>query len=995
MFNFTGQIKPQRNINLSGSKDNNNRGSSSVLDSIRLNRMERQKDKLKSNSTFTIQRIYRGYITRKTVIKDAKLKLKQTIKKFVQVEEPSTKMVFDLVVSFILSKNKQEEISESVVNLLVCLYKEMPLVFLPFGNGFKYWDFALMKLSKVLSLLLPSDKLTTTFLLFMETNNISLAKRSSVEVIKNGYLDKILESQNLNEFLHLLELCLIQINNYNATQTTYFVEAIIRMMALQCMKSALSKSSSFGKNLGYLFRKNQLIMKHVSNFKRTSNINTEDEIQSLLTNFMLIKHNTQNENDRSLFDYHYLNFVNSLLEQLIYTNMKTIGSEPDENDDKIQKNISTTNYEISSPHVSKTLTSLLLDNDILYMLKSMVRRENTNASHIDFGYKKSIEVVSKYVVLIFIIFNEDKIKLNTFLYKLLLSTEVENELVKITFEYINTPELVKNIENINNNEQSKDPIDISCFIFSFFLLLVKENLQLLSSQRSSSTYQTTKSTISKTPLKDIDFEITYKILIQSAKCLFKKEYLDTVSNFIKNVTQELLEKIHELQLTNILAHKEDYKIQLPHNLINEIVEYLYEQSNMPQQHQKSLAPIKATIKYYSDIINNLPFLISFEQRNLILRNLIQTDKIKLNINPYFYRINTTIRRTHIFEDGFNSLNLPDGRLKTCVKITFVNEFGLHEEGIDGGGVFKEFMNNLLNQALDPNYGLFVVNDGNFVYPKPGQYSKQKQQLEQYSFLGRLIGKSIYEDTLMDVKFATFFLSKITSKRSTLNDISTVDSELYKGLMKLKNYEGDVEKDFGLNFTIDQNDFGVLRSIDLVKNGSQISVTNSNRLEYVYLVCNYHLNYKINKQCSHILKGIDEIVPLKWLRMFNQNEIQLIMSGTDAIIDINEMINNVVYSGEYTSNHPTIVMFWEVVKEMNNERVRKLLRFITSCPNLPLSGFKYFEPKICIQNSSDDQQRLPSASTCLNLLKLPQYNDINTLREKLLYCIDSNSGFELS
>ena len=40
-------------------------------------------------------------------------------------------------------------------------------------------------------------------------------------------------------------------------------------------------------------------------------------------------------------------------------------------------------------------------------------------------------------------------------------------------------------------------------------------------------------------------------------------------------------------------------------------------------------------------------------------------------------------------------------------------------------------------------------------------------------------------------------------------------------------------------------------------------------------------------------------------------------------------------------------------------------------------------------------RLPSAATCMNLLKLPRYESEQVLRDKLLYAIRSNSGFELS
>ena len=43
----------------------------------------------------------------------------------------------------------------------------------------------------------------------------------------------------------------------------------------------------------------------------------------------------------------------------------------------------------------------------------------------------------------------------------------------------------------------------------------------------------------------------------------------------------------------------------------------------------------------------------------------------------------------------------------------------------------------------------------------------------------------------------------------------------------------------------------------------------------------------------------------------------------------------------------------------------------------------------------DVDRLPSASTCYNMLKLPNYRRASTLREKLLYAAFSGAGFELS
>lgn len=53
------------------------------------------------------------------------------------------------------------------------------------------------------------------------------------------------------------------------------------------------------------------------------------------------------------------------------------------------------------------------------------------------------------------------------------------------------------------------------------------------------------------------------------------------------------------------------------------------------------------------------------------------------------------------------------------------------------------------------------------------------------------------------------------------------------------------------------------------------------------------------------------------------------------------------------------------------------------------------PVFCIHNGGTDLERLPTASTCMNLLKLPEFCDQNLMRNKLLYAIESSAGFELS
>ncbi|EPZ35887.1 HECT-domain-containing protein [Rozella allomycis CSF55] len=80
--------------------------------------------------------------------------------------------------------------------------------------------------------------------------------------------------------------------------------------------------------------------------------------------------------------------------------------------------------------------------------------------------------------------------------------------------------------------------------------------------------------------------------------------------------------------------------------------------------------------------------------------------------------------------------------------------------------------------------------------------------------------------------------------------------------------------------------------------------------------------------------------------------------------------------------------------MSEVEKRKVLKFVTSCPRPPLLGFSQLEPKFGIQSTGTDD-RLPSSSTCFNLLKLPRYTSKSVLKGKLLYAINSEAGFHLS
>ncbi|KAG8821912.1 hypothetical protein FRC18_011175 [Serendipita sp. 400] len=281
-----------------------------------------------------------------------------------------------------------------------------------------------------------------------------------------------------------------------------------------------------------------------------------------------------------------------------------------------------------------------------------------------------------------------------------------------------------------------------------------------------------------------------------------------------------------------------------------------------------------------------------------------------------------------------------------------------------------------------------------LYPNSHSYAKESHQLNWYRFIGRVLGKALYEGILVDVAFAGFFLAKWLGKQSFLDDLASLDPELYQGLIFLKNYPGNPEE-LSLDFSINEEDLGITRTIELKPGGASIPVTKDNRLEYIYLVSYYRLTAQIKQQCDAFFEGLSDIIDPKWLRMFNQQELKILVGGAEEPIDVDDWRKNAVYGGLYDENHPTVDMFWRVVESLDSQRRGKLLRFVTSCSRPPLLGFKELNPKFAIRDAGIDTSRLPTASTCVNLLKLPLYQDEETMRKKLLHAINSGAGFDLS
>ncbi|OQS06813.1 hypothetical protein THRCLA_01177 [Thraustotheca clavata] len=396
-----------------------------------------------------------------------------------------------------------------------------------------------------------------------------------------------------------------------------------------------------------------------------------------------------------------------------------------------------------------------------------------------------------------------------------------------------------------------------------------------------------------------------------------------------------------------------------------------------------------------NLLRHMPYLLMYADRVRLFETWVRQDRERYQAEGVpGYRIN--IRRGYILEDGLTKLNVIKGDLKKKIQVHFVNSAGGQEVGIDAGGLFKEFWTDLSQLAFDPNYGLFQCTKDQLLYPNPHSGMVHRAHLVLFEFLGRILGKALYEKIVVQPKFARFFLTKLLGRPNPWHDLPSLDPELYKNLSFLKTYDGDIS-DLGLTFSIGQDCFGVQKQIELIPGGGNVSVNSENRFRYIHLAANFYLNTQIRDQSAAFLIGLQDVIDPMWLNMFNEPELQVLISGSSVALDIHDLKQATVYAGGYFSQDKRIQWLWKALESFTPAEQSQFLRFVTSCQRAPILGFQSLHPPFCIQKItiSHDQDKLPSAATCFNTLKLPTYSSYKVLREKLRTSITSNAGFELT
>ncbi|CAJ0585555.1 unnamed protein product, partial [Mesorhabditis spiculigera] len=406
------------------------------------------------------------------------------------------------------------------------------------------------------------------------------------------------------------------------------------------------------------------------------------------------------------------------------------------------------------------------------------------------------------------------------------------------------------------------------------------------------------------------------------------------------------------------------------------------------------------------IMKSIPFVVTFRQRIKMFEEMLENDKDQHGISstdrghPMGRRIEVTVRRQSLYEDALDGLSLRNAAdMRYPMRVHMVNWAGLDEAGIDGGGIFREFLSELVRTAFDPERGFYVYTSDRMLYPNPLAPLIYEDYSRHYYFHGRIIAKLLYEKQLAEIRFADFFLAQLLGDKREKNvdiyHMKSYDPVLYEQLQKLKFYDKAQLAELELDFTIILEEFGAVKTVELLPGGSKMPVTMDNRLQYIQLYCNFLLYKRLERTVDSMRAGVANLFDMQFLAIFSPNEIQRIVSGADVDIDVEDMRRYTVVHTTNPDDDVFIERFWDIVRSrFDPEEKRALLKFITGCSRPPLDGFKSIHPQIGIQ-LVPHRDALPTAATCMNLLKLPMYKGIDEMESKIRYAINAGAGFELS
>ncbi|XP_063825049.1 E3 ubiquitin-protein ligase SMURF2 [Ostrinia nubilalis] len=368
----------------------------------------------------------------------------------------------------------------------------------------------------------------------------------------------------------------------------------------------------------------------------------------------------------------------------------------------------------------------------------------------------------------------------------------------------------------------------------------------------------------------------------------------------------------------------------------------------------------------------------------------------LVLQPQTGHCRIEVSRNEVLEESYRLvMKLRGKELRKRLLVKFRGE-----EGLDYGGVAREWLHLLGRELFNPQYGLFQyanAGDDRYALQINADSGVNPEHLSYFHFAGRILGVALFHGHQLDAAFTAPFYKQLLGRAITLRDIREVDPELHRSLSWM--LENSIAGVIDTTFSVECSSFGAVRSVELRPGGAAEPVTDQNKREYVRLYVAHRFTRGAERQWLALQRGLTDIIPPQLLRPLSPRDLQPLLAGRSDLDPADWRRHTRLK--HVAPDAPLVGWFWEVVEEFDAEMRARLLQFVTGSRRVPLAGFRALQgstgaaaPRLftlhLVADASPDS--LPKAHTCFNRLDLPPYPTKERLHDKLKQAVLETAGF---
>ena len=445
-----------------------------------------------------------------------------------------------------------------------------------------------------------------------------------------------------------------------------------------------------------------------------------------------------------------------------------------------------------------------------------------------------------------------------------------------------------------------------------------------------------------------------------------------------------------IQKNKYLLHEEDCRYRFNKNNQNKNINTNNNSNNTHNNNLGSLVLTNSENEFLKESKKELPRGKkdgTFEEKVDYLRYDISKKKVDFTEGCETLYIS----RENVLENSMVQLEILN--LFKEIKIIFTGE-----ESSDAGGLIREWLTILFKELLDPKTGLFERSDTDEVsYIISHNSSKNKENLDKYYFIGRILAKALLENLTVNCCFNKVIYQLILGEKIEFNDLIFIDKPLYNSLKNLMTMKEECSDNIALceiYFSYQYHDErGDVCYQDLIENGNDILVTKENFDLYIEKRIEYFTKTQL-VGVNEIIRGINTIFNVDLLKIFTSDQLGLLINGT-PFIDVDDWRLNTQYKN-YNDYDNVIIDFWDIISNLSQEDLSNFLLFCTGSSRVPIGGFKSLESnrgqiskfEIVKIDYVPGAKNFLRVHTCFNRLDLPEYPDKLSLETAVKFALEN-------